>query len=170
MKTKVKFPKGATHARLTTPEGKHTVVTKKNVDTLDGVEGKIDFGKLDKSKHFEVTEVPAPKGPRGGLYAEAQAAAKPAKSPKPAKEKKEKKPSKRAAKASNGEVGKCEFIDALYLEGGHTKKEILELAMKKFPEEKEAKMWSNVRVRPHHIRKAGKKPKWVKEKRAAATA
>lgn len=167
MKTKIKmkFPKGATHVRLTTKDGKHTIVTKKNLDTLEGVEGSIEFGRQPKGKSFEVIEAPASKVPRGGLYAESKTAngraTKPGK-PKAARKSK--------AKKGNGEVGKCEFIDALYLEGGYTKKEIFEKAMKQFPSEPEKKMWSNVRVRPHHIRKAGKTPKWVTPKKAKAIA
>ncbi len=41
---KIKFPKGATHARLTTPDGRSSTVNKEDADiAFNGVEGKITF-------------------------------------------------------------------------------------------------------------------------------
>ncbi len=55
--------------------------------------------------------------------------------------------------------GKCAFIDELILKGGKTVEQIADLVLKRFPEADLAKTISTVKIRPSHIRAAGKVPK-----------
>lgn len=64
--------------------------------------------------------------------------------------------------APNG-LGKCAFIDALYIEGGHTKLEIYAAAMAAFPGADPKSTQSTVDIRPGCVRRAGKEPKWTPE-------
>jgi hypothetical protein len=82
------WPKGATHARLTTPEGKTAVSAKKSVvASFDGVSGTIEFGamiKNGKKQEFvpiagaRVGEVPQPAAVETAPTAAAPKADKPA--------------------------------------------------------------------------------------------
>lgn len=59
--SETKAPKGSTHVRLTTTEGKKAVVPLKNFSTLDGVDGTIAFLKETAKGQFdELTPAPAP--------------------------------------------------------------------------------------------------------------
>lgn len=62
---------------------------------------------------------------------------------------------------------KCGYIDSLLEKGGYTMREIAEMAHKKFGGDIKATL-STVRVRPSHMRDAGRKPKWEEEKKAPA--
>lgn len=65
--SETKAPRGATHARLTTPAGKKAVVTIKDLETLDGTEGTLVFLKKSGKDFVEVPgavpPTPAPSTP-----------------------------------------------------------------------------------------------------------
>ena len=76
----------------------------------------------------------------------------------------------RKKRETHNGMGKCAFVDALYVEGGHTRSEILALTMAAFPSGDPEKVNGMVQVRPHYVRKAGKTPKWLKEPKASQAA
>lgn len=78
--------------------------------------------------------------------------------------KKDKKP---RATAPNG-LGKCAFIDALYIEGGHTKSEICAKTIAAFPCSDTESIKTTVAIRPYQIRKSGGEPKYNPEPKAQA--
>lgn len=64
-------------------------------------------------------------------------------------------------------LGKCAFIDLLYVQGGHTKAQILALTLKAFPDSDEKSTRNTVNLRPGYVTKSGKTPKWETEPTAA---
>lgn len=79
---------------------------------------------------------------------------------------KTKEKSKSKEKSARGE-SKCGYIDSLLVKGGHTLREIADLAHKKFGGNAKATL-STVRVRPSHMRAKGLKPKWNEEEKETA--
>jgi hypothetical protein len=73
------------------------------------------------------------------------------------------------SKAPNG-LGKCAFVDALYVEGKHTVRQILAATLAAFPDAEEGPTMGMIKVRPFYVRKAGKEPKWLKEPKVAEQA
>lgn len=105
--------------------------------------------------------------PRGGLAAEIAAdKAAQAKPAKPAKAEKKAK-AKKAAKAQQAKSPKSDkpsrtaFIDALFVEGGHTKAEIIAKVKAAGYEGTNEELVARCNERPYWIRKAGKVAKWV---------
>lgn len=85
----LRFPKGATHLELVTDGGGKAVVDKKNINTLDGVEGTVTFGTKVSGKFVALPASEQTAAPEAK-------AEKPAKASKPAKGGKAAKPAKAA--------------------------------------------------------------------------
>jgi hypothetical protein len=163
----IKKPRGsnATHFRITAPGGRTALVTMKDRDTLSGVCGKIEIGRMVKAKKKGMVFKPFAVCPKPEPKEEPKTETKPtAKEAKP-EAKPERKPE---ARTRPKPVRKCAFIDSLFNKGGLKIAKIHELTMKKFPSADPEKTLATVRCRPSHMRKAGLKPSWVKENGALA--
>ena len=82
IKTAHPTPRGATHFRFTTPKRKPVIDAIKNLDTLAGCSGKLEYGKVTfegRGRHAKITAFAA----MGGASAPAPRQ-KPEPSPKPA--------------------------------------------------------------------------------------
>lgn len=156
-------PRGkfVTHMRITPPGGRKAAVVRwEDKDTLTGVCGKIELLRAiprAKKTTYEVVKVIGfpPKADK----------AEPAKA-EPKTEKKAPKAETKTPKAKaekKAKRSKCAFIDGLLEKGGLTLAKILDETLKTFPDADAGKTLRTVRCRPYHMRKAGKKPSWVKE-------
>lgn len=166
----IRKPKDATHIRLTSPEGRSSVQIWKDKDhAFVGCYGYIEAGRMRKAEKkgafFSVIgkKVNAP-APAPKEEPKADPAPKAEKTPKAKPAPKKAKVEKIDPDPKTG-PSKCEFIDALFLEGKSTIDEIHAATMKAFPDSDAEKTLATVRCRPSHIRKAGGEPKWIKTRK-----
>jgi hypothetical protein len=149
--------KNVTHIRITAPGGKTAIVDWADKDTLQGVCGVVDVGRMRKKEKggFRFAKIanivkPEVEEVNATPLDDANDKAK-AKKAKPAK----------APKAPKG-PSKCSFIDDLLEEGVHTLQAILDKVVKQFPDVDPEKTMKTIRCRPCHMRKAGRTASWVK--------
>lgn len=155
------IPAGATHLEFTNSR----VAIVSPLHTLSDfktMRGSVRFGRLRYNEEFIPMGGPEP------VAAEREVVVvKPAPAPKPAKvakvaapvATKQPKAAKPAGKAAPKGESVCGYIDALIVEKSRTVAEIVALVLAKFPGRDPKATESTVRVRPSHIRKAGKVPK-----------
>jgi len=151
--------KNVTHIRITAPGGRTAIVDWADKDTLQGVCGVVDVGRMRKkdkggmrfAKVAGIVKPEEPTTPPSDPHAKTLVDGPPPKAKKTVS-------SVKVAK----QPSKCSFIDDLLEEGTHTLAAILDLVVKEFPDVDREKTMKTIRCRPCHMRKAGRVAKWVK--------
>jgi len=147
--------KNVTHIRITAPGGKTAIVDWADKDTLQGVCGVVDVGRMRKKE-------------KGGLrFAKVANIVKPeepTENETPLDDANDKAKAKKTASRVRvaKQPSKCSFIDDLLEEGTHTLVAILDKVVNEFPGVDQEKTMKTIRCRPCHMRKAGRVAKWVK--------
>ena len=168
----IAWPKGATHMRIETTNGKTARASRKEAPKLFAdVEAEIwQFGILEgKGKATTFKPLANPVALPAPIPAEADNPA--TQQPKSQSPKVNAKTSK-ATKAPKvpRKLSKCAFIDEMLADGKHTMTGILSAVLKEYPEAKAEPTMRTIHCRPAHMRKKGLKPIWLPEPKEAAPA